>query len=138
MTHPGEALLDAIDRLREHDPRFGREAYLFVVQALGVAVERRPAERREDPERRHLHGRELLAAVVGLARDEFGPLAVTVFREWRVTEGRHVGEIVFQLVEAGQLSAQPHDRVEDFMGGAPLLEALAQPSPAALRRGDPG
>ena len=68
---------DAVDGLRESDGGYAREAYGFVVGALGATVQQLPAERLEDPERRHLSGRELLAGVVKRARSEFGPLAPT-------------------------------------------------------------
>ena len=134
MTSSVEPLLDVIDRLRETDPRFRREAYLFVVAALGHAVERLSAERRGDPLRRHLHGSEVVGSAVDLARTEFGPLAATVFREWGVQGGRDIGVIVFQLVDAGQLSATPDDRLEDFLEGPDLLSALSVPAPPAARR----
>jgi len=134
MTSPAEPLLETIDRLRQRDPRFRREAYLFVVASLGRAVEGLPAERRADPERRHLHGREVVAAAVELARREFGPLAATVFLEWGVHGSREIGEIVFQLVEAGQLSATPEDRLEDFLEFRDLLGELAARAPRSARR----
>ena len=115
---------DAVDQIREHDPRFRREAYGFLMLALAATVETLPPERRADPVRRHLSGRELLAGVVALARREFGPLASTVFEEWGLRSGADVGSVVFQLVEAGQLSARPQDRREDFLGGPDLLETL--------------
>ena len=87
MSPPPASLLDTIDALREADGTRPREAYFFVLAALGHAAEQLPAERRADPDRRHLHGHELLQGVVDLARSEFGPLAVTVFREWGVTCG---------------------------------------------------
>jgi uncharacterized repeat protein (TIGR04138 family) len=62
--------------------------------------------------------------VVRLARHEFGPLAPAVFHEWRVLRGEDVGEIVFQLIASGQLSARPEDRIEDFRDGPDLLRAL--------------
>ena len=124
MSSADLSLSEAVDRLRERDRRFGREAYPFVVAALAVAVERLPSERLRDPVRRHLTGPELLRAVVALARAEFGPLAATVFHEWGVLRGEDVGVIVFQLVGSGQLSARPEDRLEDFGGGPDLLRAL--------------
>ena len=133
MTSPAEPLLDTIDRLRQHDPRFRREAYVFVIASLGAAVDGMPHDRRADPERRHLHGSEVVTAAVRLARREFGPLAATVFREWGVTGARDIGDIVFQLVEAGQLSATPDDRIEDFLGGPELLQALSDAAPRAAR-----
>lgn len=117
---------DVVDQLRQRDGRFRREAYGFVVAALGATVEALPPARLSDPERRHLSGHELVEGVVALARREFGPLAPMVFREWGVTRSEDIGAIVFQLVEAGQLSARPEDTLEDFRGGHELLEALGE------------
>jgi uncharacterized repeat protein (TIGR04138 family) len=129
MTAPEPSLWDTIDGIRERDGRYAREAYLFVVAALGAVVRRLPPERAHHPERRHLSGRELLRGVIELGRVEFGALASTVFEEWGVGRGEDVGNIVFQLVESGQLSARPEDSIEDFRGGPDLLQALADPRP---------
>lgn len=107
---------DAVDRIRERDPRYRREAYRFLLVALGATVGALPAERREDPLRRHLSGPELLRGLVTLARREFGEMAPAVFREWGLGDSADVGELVFQLVDCGQLSARPEDRREDFAG----------------------
>jgi uncharacterized repeat protein (TIGR04138 family) len=117
---------DTVDRIRAERPSYRREAYGFVAAALGHAVESLPAERRADPERRHLSGQELLRGTIDLARREFGLMATTVFREWGVHAATDVGEIVFQLVEAGQLSARSEDRREDFAGGPDLMRALSE------------
>jgi uncharacterized repeat protein (TIGR04138 family) len=124
---PAEVMFwDAVDAIRERDPAYRREAFGFVVAALGVAVESLPDDRRRDPARRHLSGAELVAGVIALARTEFGVMAPTVFREWGVLSADDLGRIVFGLVEAGQLSARPEDTIEDFRGGPELLEALAR------------
>ena len=115
---------DAVDRIRETDGRYRREAYGFVVGALGVTVQALPPTRLADPERRHLGGGELLRGVARLARREFGALAPAVFREWGVLTGEDVGYIVFRLVECGELSARPEDTLEDFRG-FDLMGALA-------------
>jgi uncharacterized repeat protein (TIGR04138 family) len=117
----------AVDDIRAGDGRYLREAYGFVVAALGHTVQSLPAERLSDPERRHLSGGELLQGVVRLARSEFGAMAATVFREWGVVSNEDVGAIVFQLVRCGQLSARPEDSLEDFGEGPELLEALGEP-----------
>lgn len=116
---------DTVDRIRAEGPRYRREAYGFVVAALNRTVEALPAERRADPERRHLTGQELLRGVIDLARGEFGLMAPAVFREWGVLGAPDVGEIVFQLVEAGQLSARKEDGRADFAGGPDLMGALS-------------
>jgi uncharacterized repeat protein (TIGR04138 family) len=115
---------DAVDRIRTDDPRFRREAYGFVMAALGTTVQGLSAERLADAERRHLSGQELLTGIVNLARREFGPMARTVFSEWGVRRSGDFGAIVFQLVASGQLSARPTDRPEDFENGADLTLAL--------------
>jgi uncharacterized repeat protein (TIGR04138 family) len=130
---------DTVDRIRETDTgerRYAREAYGFVVAALGTTVQALPTDRLADPERRHLSGQELLDGVVRLARGEFGALAPTVFAEWGVRDGDDVGRIVFQLVEGGQLSARPEDTLADFTRGPSLIERLAGSSGAAA--GAPG
>ena len=123
---------DAVDELRAHGSRFAREAYVFVVAALGETVRALPAERLADSERRHLTGQELTAGVVRIAREEFGPLAPMVFQEWGVCATEDIGSIVFELVAAGQLSARPEDTMDDFSAGRiDLLGALAGPSEPA-------
>ena len=134
MGSTDDTFWDLVDALRERDGRYRREAYGFVVGALGVAVRGLPAERRADPVRRHLAGQELLAAIVLLARREFGALAPAVFCEWGVVAGEDVGNIVFQLVEARQLSARPEDSLADFTGGPDLMKALRASDPASARR----
>jgi len=129
-------LWETVDALREVDGRYGREAYFFVMAALGATVRTLPPERLRDPERRHLSGGELLRGVVTLARQEFGSLAATVFREWGLLGGEDIGRIVFQLVESGQLSARPEDALEDFRGGPDLLAELA--GRAGAPSSDPG
>ncbi len=126
MSLSEQSLWDTIDRIREREPRYPREAYLFVVASLGHAVQARPRERRNDPVRRPQSGGELLRAVVSLARQEFGSMAPVVFREWGVRRNEDVGEIVFQLVGAGQLSARPEDTIEDFRAGPELIKSLEE------------
>jgi uncharacterized repeat protein (TIGR04138 family) len=117
---------DAVDELRERGSRFAREAYVFVVAALGETVRALPTRRLADPVRRHLSGQELTAGVVRIAREEFGPLAPMVFLEWGVRATEDIGSIVFELVAAGQLNARPEDTMADFTGGRlDLLGALA-------------
>jgi uncharacterized repeat protein (TIGR04138 family) len=54
-----------------------------------------------------------------------------VFQEWGVRRGEDVGAIVFELVEAGQLSARPEDTIEDFREWPDLTRALADPGATA-------
>jgi uncharacterized repeat protein (TIGR04138 family) len=121
---------DAVDQIRERDARYRREAYGFLLLALGATVRALPAARQADPARRHLTGAELLQGMAELARREFGSMAPAVFREWGVHTSRDVGDLVFQLVECQQLSARPEDTREDFLG-LDLMDLLGGGSPGS-------
>ena len=137
---------EAVDEIRSREGRFRREAYGFVMAALGATVQALPPERRGDPTTRHLSGQELLQGVIRLARQEFGRFAPVVFNEWGIASGEDVGRIVFQLVESKQLSARREDSIDDFRGSGELREALtanldfglARPADERVSRREPG
>jgi len=115
---------EAVDEICSREGHFRREAYGFVMAALGATVNALPDERRGDPATRHLSGQELLQGVIRLAREEFGQFAPVVFREWGIAGGEDVGRIVFQLVESRQLSARREDSIADFRDSGDLFAAL--------------
>ena len=131
MSHD-PAFIDMVEQLREEGGnRYPREAYAFVVAALGETVRQLPPDRLADDARRHLSGRELVVGALRFARARFGPLASTVFAEWGVHRSEDIGRIVFDLVAAGHLSARPEDTMADFVDGPDLLAVLAEPDPPA-------
>jgi uncharacterized repeat protein (TIGR04138 family) len=69
-------------------------------------------ERLERP--RHISGPELAEGARSLALEQYGPLARTVLEFWGIHSTEDLGEIVFALVDAGILVAEPQDRPEDF------------------------
>ncbi len=125
MTTPEHAFWATVDAIRERDPRYRREAYAFVMRSLAAVARTLPPERAQDPVRRHLSGGELLRGALVIARQEFGVLAPTVLREWGLLSGLDFGRIVFQLVEAGELSARPEDSLDDFRGMDDLPTAVS-------------
>ena len=137
MSASEPSFWDAVGTIRDADGRLRQEAYGFVLAALEWTVRSLPADRQADPSRRHLSGAELLAGIATLARREFGGFASTVFREWGVRSNEDIGRLVFQLVESGQLSAQPDDVMQDFLAAPDLLEALAAGT-EPLRASRPG
>lgn len=108
------------------DKRYRREAYAFVFEALRYAHDQlglgtpTPAEALETPTaeaadaQRHLTGRELCEAIRKLALDQFGYMAKTVLNSWGVHKTGDFGEIVFNLIDIGEMSKTKHDRREDF------------------------
>ncbi len=109
------------------DKRYKREAYAFVFEALryahdnlgfgtatpSEAVESSSAEGSTEGQR-HLTGRELCEAIRRLALEQFGYMAMTVLHSWGVHRTGDFGNIVFNLIDIGEMSKTKHDRREDF------------------------
>lgn len=110
-----EVLEEKIGEIRRRDRRFGRHAYLFVLDSLDYTM---ASLGRDDKtgEERHVGGQELLQGIRELAAEHFGPMAPTVFARWGVRGTDDFGEIVFNLIEAGLLSRRPQDSRLDFVG----------------------
>jgi uncharacterized repeat protein (TIGR04138 family) len=70
------------------------------------------AEEQDPP--RHLTGRELCEAIRRYALDQFGFMAKTVLNNWGVHTTGDFGNIVFNLIEIGEMSKTKDDRREDF------------------------
>ena len=116
------------------DKRYKREAYGFVFEALRYAhdtlglgtdtpiehLEQAPDDRaaaEQGPSgQRHLTGRELCEAIRRYAHEQFGYMAHTVLASWGVRTTDDFGNIVFNLIDIGEMSKTKHDKREDFNG----------------------
>ncbi len=103
---------ERIDFILEQDPRYEREAYHFVRDALGVA--QKMLGRREEGEESHLTGQELCEAIRLHALEEFGYMALVVFRSWGIHKTDDFGEIVYNLIDVQLMNKSEADRREDF------------------------
>ena len=106
-----------VERIRAVDGRYARDAYAFVMDGLDHTV-------RALDERRHVSAQELLEGLCAFARDRYGMLAFDVLHAWGIASGADVGEVVFQLVDAGMLSRREEDAREDFDIPLDLKQAL--------------
>jgi uncharacterized repeat protein (TIGR04138 family) len=109
------------------DKRYKRDAYAFVFEALryahdtlGMGTET-PADALEHPPveqgptgQRHLTGGELCDAIRRYAQEQFGYMAATVLGSWGIHKTGDFGDIVFNLIDIGEMSKTKHDRREDF------------------------
>ena len=106
-------LEEQIQEVRTKDPRYRREAYFFLLEALDYTID--SLGRYDlDGEERHVGPREYLEGIREYAILRFGPLAGLVLRKWGVRSTADIGEIVFNMVECGLLHSRPQDRKEDF------------------------
>ena len=90
---------EALDLILAKDPRYARDAYLFVREALDRTQQAISRQTLEDVQ--HVSGQELLAGIRDFALAEFGPMAMMVLNEWGIHTSRDFGEIVFNMVENG-------------------------------------
>ena len=114
MANSAEELLAQVLR---HDKRYDREAYRFVSEALNFTGEKIGRTG-------HVTGKELCEGLRDLALREFGRLARTVLANWGIRRTEDVGEIVFNMVEAGLLKKTDEDRREDFRSVFDFEEAF--------------
>jgi uncharacterized repeat protein (TIGR04138 family) len=117
-----------IDDVVRRDPRYAYEAYEFLFAALQHTQEildRVPPTNASPEENYHVSGPELLEGVSDLALREFGLMARTVFRMWGIDTTADVGELVFNLIEAGLMSKTSDDERMDFVDVFDLDEALS-------------
>jgi uncharacterized repeat protein (TIGR04138 family) len=131
-----------IAELLRRDRRYPVEAYMFVFESLKYAqdvmglgseqvseplgekaakmcVEEQPESdtpSRDDVEQRerHLTGQELCEAIRRYALEQYGYMAKCVLNQWGVHNTSDFGEIVFNLIEIGQMRKTNQDRREDF------------------------
>tara|TARA_B100000674_G_C37447854_1_gene736890 strand:+ start:82 stop:636 length:555 start_codon:yes stop_codon:yes gene_type:complete len=63
---------------------------------------------------RHVTGQELCGAIRSLAVDQYGYMAKCVLNSWGVYRTGDFGNIVFNLIEIGQMKKTDRDKLEDF------------------------
>ena len=67
-------------------------------------------------EERHVTGQQLCEAIRQYALHQYGYLAKNVLENWGIHKTDDFGEIVFNLIDIGQMRKTPTDRREDFHG----------------------
>jgi uncharacterized repeat protein (TIGR04138 family) len=115
-----------IAELLRHDRRYRFDAYVFVFEALRFAQEKMgmgvdpdadhdmDREDADDEPERHVTGQQLCKAMRRFAHEQYGRLAKQVLNHWGIQSTGDFGEIVFNLIEIGQMRKTPEDRREDF------------------------
>ena len=116
MLDPDHPLAELLLR----DQRYHRDAYFFVFEALRYAQEQLVIERPQSSdeleleEHRHVTGQQLCESIRRYAIEQYGLMAKCVLNEWGVRSTGDFGEIVFNLIDIGQMKKTDSDRREDF------------------------
>ena len=103
---------EALDSIVAGDPRYGRDAYVFLRDALDFTTKQQ--KKIKGATVRHVAGPELLEGVRRYALQEFGPMVTTVFSSWGIHCCEDIGHMVFNLIEAGIFGKTEEDSLEDF------------------------
>ena len=122
----------AVENIIRRDSRFDPQAYLFLKDALDFTLQRASETNSGRP--RHVSGTELIGGFRDLALQEFGPMASTIMDEWGLSETKHVGEMVFHLIEEQMFGKQESDTLADFTDVFQFRDAFELPFTPKRRR----
>ena len=116
---------ETLEQILAKDPRYQRDAYLFLREALDYT--QKLVGKENGGKVRHVTGQELLDGIRQFALEQFGPMTLTVFEEWGVRNCGDFGEIVFNMLEIGLLAKTEKDSRADFQDGYDFEDAFRKP-----------
>ncbi len=123
---------EALDSIVAADPRYTREAYVFLRDALDFTTKQQ--KKAKGASVRHVAGPELLEGVRQYALKEFGPMVMTVFSHWGLKTTEDIGNMVFNLIAAGIFGKTEEDSIDDFKNVFDFHEAFVKPFEPRKRR----
>lgn len=115
---------EQLEAIVRKDPRYAREAYLFLRDALDFTIKARRKAKEPD---QHVTGQQLLDGIRQYALKQFGPMVPTVFAYWGVQRGEDFGEMVFNFIRVGIFGKTDTDTIDDFKGGYTFHDAFVAP-----------
>src|SRR5919197_3841874 len=116
---------EALDLIVANDPRYTRDAYVFLRDALDFTTKQQ--KKIKGSTVRHVAGPELLEGVRQYALKEFGPMVMSVFSFWGIHCCEDIGNMVFNLIGAGIFGKTEEDSIEDFKSVYDFEEAFVRP-----------
>ena len=126
------SLRDDLAAVLARDSRYTIHAYAFIFEAIEYTktLKKRgrlqPKGRRIPRASRHVTGGQLCEGASALAVAHYGMLAKLVLRRWGIRTTADLGEIVYNLIAAGDLQKTPSDSRADFDDVFDLEKALAR------------
>lgn len=124
--------MELLQDIVERDRRYKLEAYLLVNDGLQYTLKQLDI-------RRHVSGRELLEGIRQLVLERYGRMAKAVLNSWGLFTTDDLGNVVFNLVNAGLMSKTETDTIEEFRAVYDFEETFVRGYRIpARRRNDPG
>ena len=116
---------EALDSIVRSDPRYHRDAYVFLRDALDFTTKQQ--KKAKGTSIRHVSGPELLEGLRQYALKEFGPMVITVFDSWGIRSSEDIGNMVFNLIGAAIFGKTEEDSIEDFRNVYRFEEVFVRP-----------
>lgn len=104
---------------------YATEAYLFVAKAIDAAIELE-AHAISQGSKAVAVGTFILISFRRLAVAEFGPRARRILGEWNLFRTQDIGEVVFDMADAGWLELNEGVTKADFANGYVFSEAFPE------------
>ncbi len=117
---------ESLEVILQKDPRYDREAYHFLRDALDYTIKQRKKAREGGPTG-HVTGQQLLEGIRLYALKQFGPMTLTVLEYWGLRRCDDFGEMVFNLISVGIFGKTETDTIDDFRGAYTFHEAFVAP-----------
>jgi uncharacterized repeat protein (TIGR04138 family) len=117
---------EAVELIVSRDPRYDREAYAFLRDALDYTVKLRKKSR-DASGNGHVSGQQLLEGIRQYALKQYGPMVVTVLHYWGVRRCEDFGEMVYNLIRTGVFGKTEGDSIDDFKSGYAFEDAFVAP-----------
>jgi len=131
---------EALDSILASDPRYARDAYVFLRDALDFTTKQQ--KKIKGATVRHVAGPELLDGVRQYALKEYGPMVMTVFESWGIRCCEDIGNMVFNLIAAGIFGKTEEDSIEDFKNVFEFEDVFVKPfapvKPVSVKPPPPG
>ena len=119
---------DVLNSMVEQHPRYHRDAYFFLREALDFTQKTiGKSNRNKGRDGTHITGQELLKGIREYALALYGPMTITVFNEWGIKSCEDFGQMVFLMIEHNLLRKTEQDRPEDFNNAYSFDEAFRKP-----------
>ena len=109
---------DSFEDVVAKDSRYDARAYALLMDVVHYLS-------REDG--KHVSGEEIMDEFKERALDQYGPLTYTVLTEWGLACTEDIGEMMFNLTEAGRVQKDENDTPESFANGYDFKEAFLGP-----------
>lgn len=117
---------DTLLNIHEEHPVYHVDAYRFLYLASSP-LSYLLLPRRKRFQNRHLSAKEYYEKLCELALHEYGPMAKTVFEHWGLKTTQDIARATYYMIDAGILSKQKDESIDDFAPLRPLSEVLSAP-----------